>query len=104
MSVLLRADSHIALVGEAEDLASGLQMVAERVPALVVLNVSEGGDTALVGLGQLKTQHTQVHFVALVRDHKQAQRARVAGADAVLVEGFTSETLSKIINELMVTP
>ncbi|OGO36976.1 MAG: hypothetical protein A2Z03_04415 [Chloroflexi bacterium RBG_16_56_8] len=104
MSVLVRADNKIALVGEADDLASGQPMVAERAPALVVLNVGEGGDTALMGLRQIKAQYPQVHFVALVRDREQERRARMAGADAVLVEGFTSETLSKMMNALMATP
>ncbi|MBI4785605.1 MAG: hypothetical protein HY782_00960 [Chloroflexi bacterium] len=89
----MRADNRIALVGEAEDVTSGLQLLAESVPALVVLNVSEGGATALVGLCELKTHYPQVRFVALVRDHAQEQQAHVADIDAVRANGFTSEML-----------
>ncbi|MBI4790494.1 MAG: hypothetical protein HY782_25985 [Chloroflexi bacterium] len=93
LSVLLRADNRIALVGQADDLAAGLEMVAARAPALMVLNVGEGGDTILAGLCQLKAQNPQVRFVALVRDRDQQQLARIAGADAVSVDGFRSEML-----------
>ncbi len=101
--MLLRARNEIALAGEADDVAAGLKMIAERAPTFVVLNGSERGAESVETVRQFKTQFPQTRFIALVHDPEQAQRARTAGADATLADGFTSETLFETIEKMMVT-
>lgn len=103
LRVLLRAYDRIALAGEADNLASAVQLITERAPALAVLKNGENGDAPWAGLRQLKTQYPQVQFVVLVLDHSKEEQARAAGADAVLLEGFTSETMFRTIDQMMAT-
>ncbi len=99
LSVLLRARNEIALAGEADDVSAGLKMIAKCAPTLVVV---DGGDSdQAVALQELKAHSPQVRFIALVHDQNEECRVRAAGADATLLHGFTSETLSKTIEEMM---
>ncbi len=63
LSVLLRARREIALAGEADDLPSGLPIILERAPALVVLDGSQVADKTLDALRQLKAQAPQMRFI-----------------------------------------
>ena len=103
LRVLLQAYDKIALVGEADDLASGAQVIAERAPALAVLQGGEGGEAFWAELRQLKAQCPNVRFTVVVPDYHQAELARAAGADAVLMEGFTSEIMFATIDQMMKT-
>jgi DNA-binding NarL/FixJ family response regulator len=104
LRVLLRADNKIALVAEADDLASGAQVIAQRAPALVVLQDGNDNEAVWIELRQLKTQFSDVHFAVVVPNHHQAELARAAGADAALMEGFTSETMFATIDRLLHAP
>ena len=104
LRVLLRADNKIALVGEADDLASGAQVIAQCAPALVVLQSGNDGDAVWTKLRQLKTQFANVLFVVVVTNCHQEELARAAGADAALVEGFTSETMFAAIDQMIKVP
>lgn len=101
LRVLLQASAKIALVGEADDLASGAQVIAERAPALVILQSGKDNGTFQAELRQLKIQCPNIHFAVVVPDYRQAEQARAAGADAVLMEGFTSETMFAAIDQMM---
>ncbi len=104
LRVLLHGDSKIALVGEADDLTSGAQVIAQRAPALVVLQGGDDGEAVWTGLRQLKTQFSKIHFAAVVPNHQQEELARAAGADAALMEGFSSETMFAAIARMMQAP
>lgn len=104
LRVLLRADNKIALVGEADDLTSGAQVIAQRAPVLVVLQGGDDGEAVWKELCQLKTKFSKVHFAVVVPNHHQAELARAAGADAALMEGFTSETMFATIDQMLQAP
>ncbi|MDE3090311.1 MAG: hypothetical protein KGJ80_13095 [Chloroflexota bacterium] len=104
LRVLLQAYNKIALVGEADDLASGAPVIAERAPALVILQSSKDNGTFEAELRPLKAQCPNTRFVVVVPDYRQAELACAAGADAVLMEGFTSETMFATIDQMMKTP
>lgn len=103
LRVLLQADHKIALAGEADDLVSGAQMIAQRAPELVVLQGDNDGELFWVQVRQLKTQFSNVHLAVVVPNHRQEELARAAGADAALMEGFSSEMMFAAIAQMMHT-
>jgi DNA-binding NarL/FixJ family response regulator len=103
LRILLQADHKIAVAGEADDLVSGAQVIAQRAPALVVLQGDHDGESFWIQVRQLKNQFSQVHLAVVVPNHRQQELARAAGADAALMEGFTSETMFATIAQMMQT-
>jgi DNA-binding NarL/FixJ family response regulator len=101
LRVLVKAYAKIELVGEADDLATGAQVITERTPALVVIQSGQVGETFGGELRELKTQCPNVRFAVVVPDYRQEELARAAGADAVLLEGFTSETIFATIDKML---
>jgi DNA-binding NarL/FixJ family response regulator len=101
LTTLLRARNDVMIAGEADDVAVGLEMIAVSAPALVLLSGNESCVEALAALPQLKAQSPQTRFIALVHSEDEARRAYMAGADGTLVDGFTSEALSKTIDRMM---
>jgi DNA-binding NarL/FixJ family response regulator len=101
LRVLLRASDDIVLAGQAGDTASGLCMLAECLPALVLLDASLPGEQALHVLQHVQGHWPHVHCLVLAHTLEQERLARQAGADAVLQPGFSAETLFHTIEQVM---
>jgi two-component system response regulator DesR len=98
--VLLRACEGITVVGLAGDGGDAVLQVAEKAPALILLDGSlieeRNGET----LRQIKGRWPEVRCLVLVHSVEQERLARAAGADAVLQAGFRAEVLFETIRSL----
>ena len=101
LRVLLRATGRIARLEEAHDARSGLQSIAARAHALVLLDADLGDDDTRRVLGQLETQWPQLPYLVLVHTLDQEHMARAAGAGTVLQAGFATETFFSTIERLL---
>jgi len=101
LRVLLRATGRITRVEEANDARLGLQSIAARPPALVLLDAALGDDDALRVLQQLTTQWPRLPCLVLVHNLKQEHMAQAAGADAVLQAGFATEIFFSTIQRML---
>ena len=97
LGVLLRAMDDIAEVHESDDAIEGLRAIATSQPSIVLLDVNEPDQQAWSVLRQLKSTQPQIRCCVIVHTVVQEQRARDAGADAVLQAGFSAEALDSSI-------
>ena len=86
LKLLLTAIPGLRIVGEADDNSSGLRMVAEHRPALVLLDTNLSSDGVLALVRQIKAKESQTHHLVLVDDGQKQADASAAGA--VLRRGF----------------
>lgn len=101
LRVLLRACETITVVGLASDGGDGLLQVAQKAPALVLIDGSLIGEGDGEALRQIKGRWPGVRCLVLVHSVEQEHLARAAGADAVLQAGFRAEVLFETIRSLM---
>jgi DNA-binding NarL/FixJ family response regulator len=101
LQVLLQAGNEITLAGQADDARSGLQLVAEYRPTLVLLDTHLPGDDAWQILGHLKRNYPQIRCFVLAHNFAQERRAQEAGADAVFLAGFSAETFFEAIKSIV---
>jgi DNA-binding NarL/FixJ family response regulator len=101
LQVLLQAGNKITLAGQADDARSGLQLVAEYRPALVLLDTYLPGDDAWQILEHLKRNYPQIDCFVLAHSFDQERRAQEAGADAVFLAGFSAETFFEALKSIV---
>lgn len=99
--VLLRAHNGLALAGQADNCAEGLQFVRQLRPTLVLLDARLPEKQTWRTLCLLKLK--RCHPIALVRTAEQARAARQMGAEAVLSDGFTAGEISETIQTVLST-
>jgi DNA-binding NarL/FixJ family response regulator len=101
LQVLLQASNSLAPAGQADDACSGLLMVAEYRPALVLLDTHLPGDDAWQVLEHLKHNYPQIRCFVLAHSFDQERRAQETGADAVFLAGFSAETFFEAIKSIV---
>ncbi|MBN1995069.1 MAG: response regulator transcription factor [Anaerolineae bacterium] len=101
LQVLLQAGNEITLAGQADNARSGLQLVAESCPALVLLDTHLPGDDAWQVLENLKRNYPQIRCFVLAHKFDQERRAQEAGADAVFLAGFSAEIFFEAIKSIV---
>ena len=84
----------------AQESAVAHRMIAERQPALVLLDMALPGEGARRIMQQIRSTRPLTRCIALADDVQQQQEARVAGADVVLIKGFPPAKLIAAIEEL----
>lgn len=97
LEVLLRTRSEIEVIDCIDDPSSALRMVIERPPALMILNTNLPNNQVWTVLKQVKAEWPQIRCLVLTDDARQKQTAEVAGADAVLLNGFKMAELFAVI-------
>jgi len=85
----------------AEDATSGLKMLKDHRPSLILLDMDLPEDDAQTILKQIKSQASEVHCIALADNAQQKYLAETHKADAVLFKGFQATSLINLIEELM---
>jgi DNA-binding NarL/FixJ family response regulator len=88
-------------IEQADDGATALRMIAERRPTLALLDTNLPDDKVWVVLRRIKTQRLQTRCLVLADNSRQRQTAQVAGADGVLIKGFSTRELFAAIEELL---
>lgn len=124
LRALLATIPWLKVIGQADDGASALEIVAEHQPALVLLDTNLPGGEPFDGgrpvrgrpvhgrpvrthsgawavLKQIKARWPQVRCLVLTGNGRQGQTARAAGADGVLIRGFSTAELLTAIERLL---
>jgi DNA-binding NarL/FixJ family response regulator len=87
----------------AGDGAAALRMVVEQHPDLVLLDTNLPGEPGWGVLEQIKAQQPQTRCLVLAGSILQRQAAQAAGADGVLLKGFSTAELFATIEEMLAT-
>jgi DNA-binding NarL/FixJ family response regulator len=97
---LLLATPQIQEVQQVHDLSSAFEMVDTLDPDLVLLDLEPFGCSVQAVVDQIKEKWPHCCCVVLVCYARQRQEAWTAGADAVLIKGFTAAQLSAAVEQL----
>lgn len=98
----LRAIPELELVGVLEDPAALLTAVVHTVPHCLILEGGPALAEVLVALAQLKRAALCPPCLILVESHRQIQQALAAGADSVLLKGFSTQEFLSALQALKV--
>jgi len=101
LRVLLRAGDQISLIGQADNGSSGLKMIDANRPFLVLLDAGLPDGCTWDVLKQIKREWPQVRCLVLTHTQEQQRIAQTAGADRILMDGFTTESLFSIMQTLI---
>jgi len=98
---LLAATPQIGQVRAVDDAVSTLELVATVSPDLVMLDAEAFGDQAGTLLAGIKELKPQCRCIALICNFSGGQQARSAGADAILIKGFSAAKLFGTVDRLL---
>jgi DNA-binding NarL/FixJ family response regulator len=90
LRVLLKSCYPLAAITETENLTSALQRLAADPGALVLVDAALPGEQAWQALDWFRAPHARC--VLLAHSLAQQKQAQNAGANAVLLDGFTAES------------
>ena len=85
----------------AEDAVSALRTAAQHRPALFVLEMDLGMEETRIVLREVKSRWPLTRCLALADCVEQKEEAESAGADVVLIKGFTAAKFTKTIEGLL---
>jgi DNA-binding NarL/FixJ family response regulator len=98
---MLTTVPQIQAVLVAEEAYAALRMIADHLPALVLLDMVLAGSEAGAVLNEIKATWPSTHCIILADDVRQQQEAEAAGADAVLIKGFLAAKLVATVEGLL---
>ena len=101
---LLTTIPQISAVLVAEDAPSGLRMLKDHRPRLVLLDMALAEDGAQTILKQIEAQWPGIRCIALTDGVQQKQAAETLAADVVLFKGFSAAKLISVTEELLSQP
>ena len=101
---LLTTIPQISAVLVAEDAPSGLRMLKDHRPRLVLLDMALPEDGAQTILKQIEAQWPGIRCIALTDGVQQKQAAETLAADVVLFKGFSAAKLISVTEELLSQP
>jgi DNA-binding NarL/FixJ family response regulator len=82
-----------------EEVGSTLRMVENHQPALVILDVSSPDMLEVVR--EIKARWAHISLVVLAEDRAQQNEAEAAGADRVLIKGFSVQSFIAIVENVI---
>ncbi len=103
LSALLTTISQLEIIGQADDSFSALKLVAERDPALILLDSSLKDDEVKEIVSQIKAKRPQTHCLVLADTPQQQQMAKNAGADEILLKGHPAANLMANIEKFLMS-
>ena len=98
---LLRTMPGIEVIDRADDGASTLTMIAEHCPTLALLDTNLTVEGIATVLRKIKASGSQSRCLVLADDAWQLREAKDAGADEVLLKGFSGTELFGAIAGLL---
>lgn len=90
----------VDVVGSAPGCLSALQMVREKVPALLVVDGNLPGQEVRILLQKVREDRPRTRSLVLTVDGNQSRRSLSAGADAVFPRDGAVEQLAALIADL----
>lgn len=100
LRAVLKSIVDLMVIDTASDSALGIMMVRENNPDLVFLNFTRSIDSSTEFIRMVKQESTSSKCIALVEDINQIRKARKAGADGVLLRGFSLAELHEQIRNV----
>jgi DNA-binding NtrC family response regulator len=101
LGVLLRASNHIQSIRYASDTCTGLRLLAEFIPQLILVDANLPDGKALELLNQLNCQDGLPPCLVLAHNEAQANQLLTIGAGQVLQIGFSTENFLETVARLM---
>jgi DNA-binding NarL/FixJ family response regulator len=98
---LLTSIPQISVVLVAEDAASGLRMLKDHRPGLVLLDMDLPDNDAQTILKQIESLWPDIRCIAFTDSVQQKQVAETLAADVVLFKGFQATKLIAVTEELL---
>lgn len=102
LSLLIRSQPGMAVVGEAEDAEGAIRLAAEHRPDIVVLDISMPGRSGLQAIGELLEAAPGCRILVLTMhdDYAYLRAAMAAGTSGYVVKSAADEELIKAIRTL----
>jgi DNA-binding NarL/FixJ family response regulator len=94
---LLALSSEVEVVGEAVDGHDAVQLVAERQPDVVLMDIQMPGMDGLEATRLIKNQWPGVRVIVLTMYVRYRAKATAAGADMFLLKGCACQVLQDAI-------
>lgn len=101
LHLLLSTAPQVSAIQQVDDLDSTFQLVTERPPGLVVLDTNLDVTSVSRLLRRIKRELPTLPCLVVVANEEQQRAAWDAGADAVLLKGFSSSDLIALIETLV---
>jgi DNA-binding NarL/FixJ family response regulator len=101
LHLLLSTAPQVSAIEQADDLDSTYELITERPPGLVVLDTNLDIGSVSDVLRQIKREVPSLPCLVVVANDEQQRVAWDAGADAVLLKGFSSSELLALIEQLI---
>jgi two-component system, NarL family, nitrate/nitrite response regulator NarL len=100
--MVLENDDEIDVVGEAEDIASALTIMADLSPDLVLLDIDLGHQSSLDHLEQMVEASPQSRILMLtgLNDEEANKRAMLGGAHGLVLKNRASATLLTAVKKV----
>ena len=99
---LLTTMPQVSAVLVAEEAESALRLVENHQPALALLDFSTPGMGAAFKL--IKFHWPAIYLISIAEDTTQQEGVEKAGADCVLLKGFSAQKLVRVIDEFLEAP
>ena len=104
LRTILHTFPGIGEVFAADDFKSGYKQAAKNHPSIVIIDADNSLEDECVLLKQLLSRHDHARCLLIANTIRQAARARRVGADAILLRGFSTESLYLTLVDLAVIP
>ena len=104
LRTILRTFPAVTDIFVANDFESGYDLAANKRPSAIIIDGNEHLENDCHQLKQLLSRFELGRCVAIANTMKQAVQAQQVGADAVLLQGFSTSTLYQTLISLSVIP
>lgn len=104
LKALLKTMPKALVLDPLEECSTISQVIPEHQPAVVLVDIDILDAQTSTLLRQFKMDRPLARCLAFVDSYRRQVEARDAGADAVLLKGFTTPELFSTVNELLARP
>jgi len=100
LCAVLRTFAGIADLVTTDNFDSGYELAVRHQPSLVIVDVNDPLDGECIFLKRILSSNEQGRCLVIARAMDQAVQAKHAGADAILLHGFSTRTLNQTLVSL----
>jgi DNA-binding NarL/FixJ family response regulator len=104
LCIVLRTFPGIADLILTDSLDSGCELVVRHKPSLVIVDADDKLEEECQSLKRVLASYAASRCLVIAKSLAQAAKAKEAGADAILLQGFSTNTLYQTLVSLEVIP